>query len=198
MNAAFDEHFMRMALREAMKAADEGEVPLGAVVVAPAVIEPAHDGHPAVFAALQALIGAEVSVCGIYTPPVDISRKLARYMLFHFTGPQAVTVLRHAPKDPFAVPPLPDLSRIAPTDLPSLGRRRATGRVLAVWGGDNLLIAASSNEVIRVSLVRAAPPRYGETVDVVGIPETDTYRIQELHLPVYHCWCLMLEEHFFG
>ena len=49
MNAAFDEHFMKMALREAQKAADEGEVPLGAVIVAPAVIEPAHDGHPAVF-----------------------------------------------------------------------------------------------------------------------------------------------------
>ena len=48
MTAAFDEHFMRMALREAMKAADDGEVPLGAVVVEPAVVEPAHDGHPAV------------------------------------------------------------------------------------------------------------------------------------------------------
>ena len=27
---------------------------------------------------------------------------------------------------------------------------------------------------------------------------SETYMIQELHLPVYHCWCLMLEEHFFG
>ena len=49
MEREFDEHFMRMAIREAMKAADEGEVPLGAVIVAPAVLEPAHDGHPAVF-----------------------------------------------------------------------------------------------------------------------------------------------------
>ena len=49
MTAQFDEHFMRMALREAEKAASEDEVPLGAVVVAPAVVEPAHDGHPAVF-----------------------------------------------------------------------------------------------------------------------------------------------------
>lgn len=32
----------------------------------------------------------------------------------------------------------------------------------------------------------------------VKVPETETYMIQELHLPVYHCWCLMLEEHFFG
>lgn len=33
---------------------------------------------------------------------------------------------------------------------------------------------------------------------VVKVPETETYMIQELHLPIYHCWCLMLEEHFFG
>ena len=44
----FDEHFMRMALREAEKAASDGEVPLGCVIVQPAVLEPAHDGHPAV------------------------------------------------------------------------------------------------------------------------------------------------------
>ena len=29
------------------------------------------------------------------------------------------------------------------------------------------------------------------------VPVTETYKIQELHLPVYHCLCLMLEEHFF-
>ena len=29
-------------------------------------------------------------------------------------------------------------------------------------------------------------------------PQTETYMIQELHLPIYHCLCLMLEEKFFG
>ena len=32
----------------------------------------------------------------------------------------------------------------------------------------------------------------------VKVPEKETYKIQELHLPVYHTWCLMLEERFFG
>lgn len=32
----------------------------------------------------------------------------------------------------------------------------------------------------------------------VCVPETETFMIQELHLPVYHCWCLMLEKLFFG
>ena len=49
MCETFDTHFMRMALREAEKASADGEVPTGCVIVAPAVLEPAHDGHPAVY-----------------------------------------------------------------------------------------------------------------------------------------------------
>jgi len=29
------------------------------------------------------------------------------------------------------------------------------------------------------------------------VPGKETYKIQELHLPVYHCLCLMIEEYFF-
>lgn len=32
----------------------------------------------------------------------------------------------------------------------------------------------------------------------IRVPETETYKIQEYHLPVYHCLCLMLEDKFFG
>lgn len=32
----------------------------------------------------------------------------------------------------------------------------------------------------------------------IKVPETETYMIQEMHLPVYHCLCLMLEDRFFG
>ena len=32
----------------------------------------------------------------------------------------------------------------------------------------------------------------------IKVPETETYMIQELHLPVYHTLCLMLEDKFFG
>lgn len=31
----------------------------------------------------------------------------------------------------------------------------------------------------------------------VKAPETETYKIQELHLPIYHWWCMVLEEYFF-
>jgi D-sedoheptulose 7-phosphate isomerase len=31
---------------------------------------------------------------------------------------------------------------------------------------------------------------------IIG-PEKETFKVQELHLPVYHCLCAMLEEEFF-
>ena len=38
-----------------------------------------------------------------------------------------------------------------------------------------------------------------EIADVcVKAPSTETYMIQEYHLPIYHCLCLMLEDYFFG
>lgn len=32
----------------------------------------------------------------------------------------------------------------------------------------------------------------------VVVPCNETYQIQELHLPIYHCLCLMLEDYFFS
>ena len=33
--------------------------------------------------------------------------------------------------------------------------------------------------------------------EIIIVPEKETFKIQELHLPVYHALCLMLEERFF-
>ena len=32
----------------------------------------------------------------------------------------------------------------------------------------------------------------------IQVPETETHKIQELHLPVYHALCLMLESNYYG
>ena len=32
----------------------------------------------------------------------------------------------------------------------------------------------------------------------IRVPERETFKVQELHLPVYHCLCAMAEERFFG
>ena len=39
----------------------------------------------------------------------------------------------------------------------------------------------------------------GERSDIlISVPASETYQVQELHLPVWHALCLMLEEEFFG
>ena len=34
--------------------------------------------------------------------------------------------------------------------------------------------------------------------ECIKAPSKETYMIQEYHLPIYHCLCLMLEDYFFG
>lgn len=50
-----------------------------------------------------------------------------------------------------------------------------------------------------IGLTGANNSKLGQISDVcIKVPETEVYMIQELHLPVYHCLCLMLEDSFFG
>ena len=50
-----------------------------------------------------------------------------------------------------------------------------------------------------IGLTGAKNSKLEQMSDVcIKVPQTETYMIQELHLPVYHCLCLMLEERFFS
>lgn len=66
----------------------------------------------------------------------------------------------------------------------------------------NIMNAVAVAKALGVKVIGLTGTDGGElacAADVaVRVPETETYKIQELHLPVYHCWCLMLEERFFG
>lgn len=41
-------------------------------------------------------------------------------------------------------------------------------------------------------------PFKGVTDACIVVPEQETFKIQEFHLPVYHALCLMLEEYFYA
>lgn len=49
-----------------------------------------------------------------------------------------------------------------------------------------------------IGLTGAKSSKLEQMSDVcIKVPQTETYMIQEFHLPVYHCLCLMLEDEFF-
>lgn len=61
------------------------------------------------------------------------------------------------------------------------------------------IVLAKALGVKIVGLTGLTGGKMGPLCDVaVHAPETETYMIQEFHLPIYHCWCLMLEDYFFG
>ena len=62
----------------------------------------------------------------------------------------------------------------------------------------NASVVAKASGIKVIGLTGATGGELATMADVaVKVPETETYMIQELHLPIYHCWCLMLEERFF-
>ncbi len=63
----------------------------------------------------------------------------------------------------------------------------------------NALITAKVIGLKTIGLTGKSGGKLRDYCDVViGVEGTDTAEIQELHLPVYHALCKMLELHFFG
>lgn len=61
------------------------------------------------------------------------------------------------------------------------------------------LVAAKANGMKTVGLSGRDGGKMKEFCDeIIIVPEKETFKIQELHLPVYHALCLMLEERFFA
>lgn len=60
-------------------------------------------------------------------------------------------------------------------------------------------VAAKAKGMKVIGLTGEKNSKLAELADVcIQAPNTETYMIQELHLPIYHCLCLMLEDRFFG
>lgn len=65
----------------------------------------------------------------------------------------------------------------------------------------NVLYAATVAKAKGLHVVGLTGQKDSKLKDIadvtIQVPQTETYIIQELHLPVYHCLCLMLEDRFF-
>ncbi|MBR3623289.1 MAG: SIS domain-containing protein [Selenomonadaceae bacterium] len=58
---------------------------------------------------------------------------------------------------------------------------------------------AKAKGLTTVALTGKSGGELKNTADIlINVPEDETYKIQELHLPVYHALCIAVEEEFFG
>ncbi len=62
----------------------------------------------------------------------------------------------------------------------------------------NALTVARAVGARTIAMTGAGGGRLGELADItIRVPETETYRVQELHLPVYHALCAAVEAHYY-
>ena len=65
----------------------------------------------------------------------------------------------------------------------------------------NVMSATVVARALGIKVVGLTGSKGGELANVADVcvkaPAEETYMIQEYHLPIYHCWCLMLEDKFF-
>ena len=125
---------------------------------------------------LDSLVGHELTLSGLCDPhPSGLRRKIGR--ILRVNDLREIPAFRAASADPFDVPRLDSPNRLQPADLAALGRRRISGRVLAVWQNCAILIRTPDGSLSRVDLAKGDPPSFDDPIEVVGFPETDFYRV---------------------
>ena len=123
------------------------------------------------------LVDAEVEVTGAVIPGHSGFRLFIGPFIRSWSD-SCIKVLKDPPADPFVLPPIGDLQAASPYLIEGMGRRTASGRVLAVWGEGMFLLRTDEGRVMRVELADdSVAPSYGDRVKVVGYPETDLFRI---------------------
>jgi len=125
------------------------------------------------------LLDAEITVTGICRPRYRGQRIFHQYAV-NLLSPDSIRILKSAPADRFAAPPLGDLCDLRPAEISSLGSRTITGTVVAVWDGNRLMIEPDGFAVRRLLAVLREgnpPPDLGAHIKLVGLPETDLFAI---------------------
>ena len=121
-------------------------------------------------------VGAEVSLVAIcHLETLGFRRLMGRFLGIENIGDIQIT--KPPAADPFAVPDMLIPSQLRAQEMASLGRRRATGHVIATWHGGNVLLKTAEKRIMRVELAEGRLPRRGQHIEVAGLPTTDLFNV---------------------
>ena len=127
---------------------------------------------------LERAIGSKCTVCGFPLPHSTAGgrRHLGVELCCQITS--SITLLDDHSSDSFDVPFLHSQQHEPnPAIIEHLLPRKVRGKVLAVWQGSKALVRTTSGFVSEISFSRPPLPRLNETIEAVGMPETDLYQL---------------------
>ena len=128
---------------------------------------------------ISSIIGAKVSIVGICNMPHrEYTSRYNLGMQLSTSFPEGITVVCPASADPYCAPLLEggihDVRKALASDSP---RRKVCGRVIAVWHGDSALLRTDGGSATRIRVADGAPPKIGDLIEAVGMPETDIHTL---------------------
>lgn len=125
---------------------------------------------------ILSLIGSTIQVDGIVVPHDRSLRTKMGRIVWCWTD-QNVRQISRPDEHPRTIPDISSLNGLHPSTILRKGRHKATGKVLATWQENNLLIRTAQDEICRVELSESSLPAYGDTIEAIGFPESDLYHL---------------------
>ena len=126
--------------------------------------------------AVNQLLESQVSVVGTFNWALPSVRRYARPLIV--SQIEDIKVLS-PPPPPQSIPFLERKIYQTPENVRSLGKRKISGEIIAVWQKRNLLLRDYDGRIVRVKLSHRneAVPRPGLHSTICGYPETDQFNI---------------------
>lgn len=124
---------------------------------------------------LSNLIDAKVEIRGLCQCSDSGTRSLIRHIVL-ISGAKDVTVLE-PPAEAFSVPELVLSDFSETTAVKTLGRRRSSGTVIALWNGNHALVRRQDGTLFNATFMTTTPPSCGDSVEISGLPEFDCFQV---------------------
>ena len=126
--------------------------------------------------AVNKLLESQVSVVGTFNWALPSVRRYARPLIV--SEIEDIKVLS-PPSPPQSIPFLERKIYLTPENVRSLGKRKISGEIIAVWQKRNLLLRDNDGRIVRIKLSHRneTAPSPGLQATICGYPETDQFNI---------------------
>ena len=132
------------------------------------------------FASPGQLLRAEVEIVGICIQRYPSHRFLSGPSLV-LQDNSCIRIVKQASEDIFAKPAFDASIVTLPSEFSALGLKTLTGRVVARWSANNILLQSGENNIVSYHCIELSPdckqPAVGSTIKIVGQPETDLFHV---------------------
>lgn len=132
----------------------------------------------------------------------DVSKVYAPHLVEHLEG--ALPAIALTAHESFCSAYANDIGNdwVFAQQVLAYGRQEDTLLAISTSGNSkNIINAIIMSKALHIKTIALTGNKKGEVIQyadtVVAVPENSTEAIQELHLPIYHWWCKMLEASFF-